>query len=589
MSINHNINPATEDAESFVLKENTDFTPVMGTLSPGIALGVLFCADSSMSEIPPLHVEDTDGEIDRLHSAVTAVKNSLSRARARLLKQGLKDEAVIFDSHIMIVGDENLLAETAESIKREKVCAAHAYQRRMAVVADSLLGQSSEYMKERAADVFDITRQVVSHLTGTTQVIHDKAEDRVIYSYEVTPSMIGQHDVKQLKGILTETGGMSSHAAILARALGIPAITGYRPEQSCKTGDMVAMDAVLKEVHLNPSPEILADFEKRYGIWMDELRKDTLEGQGNAVTSDGEHIHIYANVGGVSTAESAHANGAEGIGLLRTEFLYINKVQEPAEEEQIASLRDIFKLFSGKPVTVRTLDIGGDKEIPWIPTRRGANPLLGVRGVRLYRQEIELFRTHVRAILRAGNGFDIKIMIPMVSAEEEITFVKNILNGAHKDLLSAKIPHIWPVDFGIMGETPAAVIRAREFAGMVDFFSIGTNDLGQYIMAAERGEQELSELLDPLQPALLQSIQMAVSAAHEKGIKATVCGEMAADPVIAKALLAIGADCLSMNAGSIGKVKKMIRSFSLLPSRQIVNEAIFAGSPEKIRKILTDI
>ncbi|MDR0453842.1 MAG: phosphoenolpyruvate--protein phosphotransferase [Deferribacteraceae bacterium] len=540
----------------------------MDMLSPGVAIGVLFCADSSMTEVPVVYVEDTGVETERLYNAVEEVKKNLLTAKAGFTKQKLKNEAEILDAHIMIAGDENLLSETATYIKNEKVCAAYAYQRKMTEVAESLLAERNEYMRGRASDIFDVTRQVIANLLGTAQIISGKTEDHIIYSYELTPSIMGQQDVKQLKGVLTEIGGASSHTAIMARALGIPAITGYKPAGKYKTGDRVVIDAFKKEVYLNPSSEIVADFRQREKKWLDELCRDTQEGQGTAVTLDNIKVPVYANVGNISTAESALLHGAEGVGLLRTEFLYMDSLREPSEDEQIALLSGVLRLFPDKPVTVRTLDIGGDKHIPWLPMRRSHNPLTDIRGVQFYIQEPEFFRTQIRAVLRAGNGFDIKIMIPMVSAPEEIIFVKKTIEDIHNKLLVSGTPHIWPVEFGIMLETPAAVMNASELADMVDFFSIGTNDLGRYIMAKKHTGKEIP---DYIHSVLLRFIRLAVESAHKKEIKVSVCGEIAGDPLAVKTLLAAGVDCLSMNANSIGKVKKMIRDFSVSSSKQIFN------------------
>jgi phosphocarrier protein FPr len=373
---------------------------------------------------------------------------------------------------------------------------------------------------------------------------------------------------------------------VLARALNIPAISGVKINSIAK-GATVVLDTSVPEVIVDPTDEVLADFNERYRLWQEQLSSDRNDSQGQATSLDGYTVPIYGNVGDITTAELAMQNGAEGIGLLRTEFLYMNSRIPPSENMQTIALEAIFSLFSTSPIVVRTLDAGGDKTIFWM--NDGKSSMLGVRGVRLYQEYRDYFITHLKAILRAGAEHDLRIMIPMVSVVEEVELVRGMLARAHELLEQSGTPHKYPVPFGVMIETPAAVFMANELAEIVDFFSIGTNDLCQYVMAAERESKSLEELANPMQPAVLRAIKMVAEAANANNIDISVCGEMAGDPVTAKVLLGLGIKSLSMNANAIGGVKKMIRGTELSAVKDKVAKALQTRAIAQSKNIIMEI
>lgn len=550
------------------------YTQTATTLSVGLCTGTLFRADSMMQDIQPLCVLDPDDEVNRLHKAIEETKNELLKSKNSLIERGFKDEAMIFDAQIMLLEDSEIIDNVRKQVLNQRINAAYLYQQKMLALADAFRSISDVYVRERATDLMDVAGQVLVNLTGVGRVNLEELDSVIIAASEVTPSMIGRCRPEQLKGIITDIGSPFSHVAILARALGIPAIGGFRLPANVSTGNKVILDTSTMDIIFNPDENKLAEFEKRYTEWQIQIRRNLEDGEGSAVTKDGTEIPIYGNVGDVATAEAVLKNGAEGIGLLRTEFLYLNSRTMPSEKEQIQVLKDIFRLFKSRPIYVRTIDIGGDKYIPWLPLKKENNPFMGVRGVRLYPKEYALFYTQLRSILTAGKNCDIKIMIPMISVIDELIFAKTALENAHKELESESIEHAWPVEIGMMVETPSAVLMADELAKLSDFFSIGTNDLGQYIMAAERGERGVEYLLNPMQPALLKAISMTVDAAKRNNIRVSVCGEMAGDPESAKILLGLGIHCLSMNAQSIGRIKRTVRSADMSKLKEASQKAL---------------
>lgn len=562
----------------------------LGMISPGVAVGLIYHANTSMKAFAPRPVEDTAAEEARLDKAVEAVGESIRATRQRLADQGLTQEAAIFDAHLMILRDSEVLTDVKSRIESEKLSAEYVYQQKMSRLAGEFRGMENGYMQERATDVADVARQVVAQLTGDVQAVDSCGEDIILAAREVTPSLLGRWDKDRLKGVLTEIGGASSHVAIIAKAMSIPAITGYKMPDEDMTGKNAVMDASRLEVVIDPAPDVLERYNKLVEDWEDSKKADATDSQGQAISADGVYVPIYGNVGDQATALAAVNNGAEGIGLLRTEFMFLNRRLEPSEDEQASALGDILDLFKDKIVTIRTLDIGGDKQLDWLPLPKEDNPFLGVRGIRLCMQKKDLFLRQLRAILRAADGHEgVKIMIPMVSVTEEVHFARTMLEEAHASLEKDKIAHRWPVPLGIMVETPSSVLLADYLAKVSDFFSIGTNDLSQYIMCAERGGLSFEAgLMDIFQPPVLKSIEMLAAAAHKHKIELSVCGEMAGDPAAAKMLLGLGVDVLSMNGSSIGRVKRMIRKMALKPAAELAHKAADAETPLQARQILSD-
>lgn len=530
------------------------------SLAPGIAMGRLYREGAAVS-CPKREVNDAEAEVRRFDSALAEVKAELQAHEANLVKEGHADEAGIFNAQKLILTDQDLIDEVKKAICAEKLDAAYLYQQKMSKLAADYRKLPGDYLPQRAADINDVASRVLAVLAGQKNIEAEDFGDIILYAGEARPSMIVRFE-NRIRGILTETGGATSHVAILAKTIGIPSISGYHLDESIANGTPIIIDGKNCTVTVDPDSRTEAEFKKNLAGWEEKKRRDFEESKKNAVTTDGVKVYIRANVGEKRDATEAVRYNAEGIGLLRTEFLFLSRANTPGEETQAAMLREILAFFPNDPVTIRTLDIGGDKPLPWLDQPKEENPFLGVRGVRLCQRERRLFTGQLRAILRAAYGFNVKVMSPMISTVEEVCFCKEMLENAHTDLERDGIPHTWPVPFGIMVETPAAALMADKLAAVSDFFSIGSNDLSQYIMAAERGNSDLSDLANARQAAVLRAVSMTAGAAHKAGIPVSVCGEMAGDPALSQLLVGMGITELSMNPGAIGGVKRIITRIS---------------------------
>jgi phosphoenolpyruvate-protein phosphotransferase len=387
-------------------------------------------------------------------------------------------------------------------------------------------------------------------------------------------------------GIMTVGGGPTSHSAILARALGIPAVSGASPTlERLPVGTLVALDGFNGAVWVNPAPAVLAELKARREAWLESRQKLIKVSHTLAETRDGQRVEVFANIGSVQDAQTAVKNGAEGIGLLRTEFLVLTRETPPSETEQLTVLRQIGLAMGDRPVTVRTLDVGGDKEVPYIKLPPEANPFLGVRAIRMSLRNPDLFMVQLRAILRAGADFHFRIMFPMIANVDEVRQARYWLEKAHQQLVDEKLPHIWPIETGIMVEIPSAALLSRALAQEVDFFSIGTNDLTQYTLAAERGNPLLSDLADALHPAVLRLIGEVVVAAHAAGKWVGVCGELAGEPLATPVLVGLGVDELSLNSGGIPRTKSIIRTIDTTEVRLLAKQILETESVSEVRKV----
>ncbi|MDR0638809.1 MAG: phosphoenolpyruvate--protein phosphotransferase [Spirochaetaceae bacterium] len=552
------------------------------SLAPGIAMGRLYRENSVTS--PKEAIDDGDAEIRRLDAAIARVKTELEAQEARLIKAGHADEAGIFNAQKCILMDEDVINEVKKSIRTEKLAASYLYQRTMNKLAADYRELPGAYLPQRAVDINDVASRVLDALSGRKKDAED-AGDIILAAKEVRPSMIVRFE-NSLRGFLSETGGTTSHAAILAKTLGIPALSGYHLDEKVANGTLIIMDGKTGSVTVDPDPQAQAAFKKEIADWEEKKRRDFEDSKKNAVTTDGVKIYVRANVGDTRDAKKAAEYHAEGVGLLRTEFLFLSRPEPPDEKTQIAMLGEILALAGENPVTIRTLDIGGDKPLPWLETEKEENPFLGVRGARFYQKEKRLFMSQLRAILCAGLGHKVKIMIPMISTMEELRFCKETLKTAHTGLAREGIVHAWPVPLGIMVETPAAAVMADHFASLADFFSIGSNDLSQYTMAAERGNSALSELANAYQGAVLRTINIVARAAHKADIPVSVCGEMAGDPLLSQALVGMGITELSMSPGAIGGVKRAITGISRGEAEETARRCLAAATLSEVMDAL---
>lgn len=557
-------------------------------LSEGIALGPLFQYLPALPPLPDYQPDNPQVEWERLQKAIEAAMLVL-QARRQKLSVSLGDEkAAIFDAHLLILDDPVLLDLARDRIFAEGQNAALAWHASLVEVADHYLSLEDPYQKRRQADVLDAGNPVLIALAGGASPGEISLPGpAVLFAPELTPGEVSRLDPQSVLGLVTAHGDKTSHSAILSRALGLPALSGIDlPGLGVEPGSLVALDGFRGLLWIDPDPEVQRELTVRRQQWIDERNQLLSRSHAPAVLRHGRRIEVAANVGSLADARAAAVNGADGIGVLRTEFLYLKRLSPPGEDEQCATLREISRLAGYSPLIVRTLDIGGDKSLPYIHQAIEANPFLGVRGIRLSLAQPDLFMTQLRAILRAGADHDLRIMYPMVASLDEVLQARAVLEQAHLALVKEKLPHRWPIPAGIMIEIPSAALLSQKLAEHVDFFSIGTNDLTQYTLAAERGNPHLADYLDALHPAVLRLVSDVVGAAHQYGKWAGVCGEVAADPLVVPVLIGLGVDELSMNPSDIPRAKEIIRGMDPAAAARLAEKALTCASAREVRELI---
>ncbi|MEB3749356.1 phosphoenolpyruvate--protein phosphotransferase [Geobacillus sp. FSL W8-0032] len=552
--------------------------------SSGIAIAKAYRLETPHLAAEKRTIADVEAEVARLEAAVAKAKEELEAIKQHALEKLGEDKAAIFAAHLLVLDDPELLNPIKEKIQTEQVNAEYALEETASFFISMFEGMDNEYMKERAADIRDVTKRVLAHLLGVT--ISNPSlisEEVVIIAEDLTPSDTAQLDRQYVKGFATDIGGRTSHSAIMARSLEIPAVVGTKAVTAeVKNGDIVVIDGLDGQVVINPSPERLAHYEEkraRYEAQKAEWAKLVDE---PTVTADGVHVELAANIGTPDDVKGALANGAEGIGLYRTEFLYMGRSELPTEEEQVAAYQTVLEQMNGKPVVVRTLDIGGDKELPYLNLPKEMNPFLGFRAIRLCLEMQDMFRTQLRALLRASVHGNLKIMFPMIATLEEFRQAKAILLEEKEALLRQGVPVADGIEVGMMVEIPAAAVMADQFAKEVDFFSIGTNDLIQYTMAADRMNERVSYLYQPYNPAILRLISHVIDAAHREGKWVGMCGEMAGDPIAIPILLALGLDEFSMSATSILPARAQLKQLTKEEAARIKETVLSLGTAEEV-------
>jgi len=559
-------------------------------IAEGIALAPVYHYHLPPLSIPEHSIDDPQVEWMGLQAAISKTKQIILDQRRQTTTRAGEAQAAIFDAHLLILEDPDMLEAVKNTIFIEKKNGAFAWNQQVQHVADQYAALEDPYMKQRSVDVIDVGNQALYALFGEDRTAAIQfSQPVVLVAEELTPAQTTQLDLKQVFGVITVVGGPTSHSAILARSLGIPAITGA-PNSILQVaeGTLVGLDGFSGTYWMAPSPEVQNELESRRMEWIKKRESLLLASRQPAVTLDGHKVEVAANVGNLEDAQAALKNGADGIGLLRTEFLFLTRQTPPDEEEQYTALCDIGSTLNPYPVIVRTLDVGGDKPLPYIDLPPEANPFLGVRAIRLCLQKPDLFRTQLRAILRAALQANLRIMFPMIAGIEEVRQARQALLEAHQSLEKEGIPHRYPIETGIMVEIPSSALLAPSIAPEVDFFSIGTNDLTQYTLAAERGNPSLSYLADAMHPAVLNLIQKVAEAAHQHGKWVGVCGELAGDPVAAPILVGLGVDELSMNPGSVPRVKDLLRRVELKTAQEWAGRVLATESAAAARKIAQD-
>lgn len=553
-------------------------------VSPGIAIGPARIFRPTLPDLPTHRSTQPQAEWDTLTAAIARARTQIAGTRDAVLRRADQYTAAIFEAHLLILDDEAVCAPVHERIFRDKQNAALAWHTAIEETAASYRALDDEYLRARAADVEDVGRQVLLNLLDTSSDAPLFTEPGILVAADLTPADTAQLNTQLVLGICTAAGGPTSHSAILARSLGIPAVAGMGERVLSLAEDTpLIMDGETGQVWPNPQTAILKDYQQRAVAYRAAQAAAKAASASVAVTGDGRRIEIVANVGSVADARAAVESGAEGVGLFRTEFLFLDRRTAPGEDEQVAAYRAVAAVMGNRPVIIRTLDAGGDKPLPYLDMGVEANPFLGWRAIRLCLAQPELFKTQLRAIVRVAAEFPTKIMFPMIATLAEWRAARALLEEARLEVLKRGLPVPDRVETGIMVEIPSAAVRAAQFAAEVDFFSIGTNDLTQYTLAAERGNPRVANLSDAFEPAVLELIRQTVNAAHAHGKWVGICGELAGDPVAVPLLVGLGIDELSMSAPAIPRVKQIVRTLDYSLTQTYTQAALLLENATMIR------
>ncbi|WP_182201262.1 phosphoenolpyruvate--protein phosphotransferase [Paraliobacillus salinarum] len=532
--------------------------------SNGVAIAKAYKLEAPDLSFDKKVIDDVEAEVTRLNDALDISKKELETIKENARKTLGDEHAEIFSAHLLVLGDPELINPIEDNIKTNKVNAESALDETATMFVNMFKAMDNEYMRERAADIQDVTKRVMAHLLNVS--FPDPAlidEEVIVLAEDLTPSDTAQLNKQFVKGFTTNIGGRTSHSAIMARSLEIPAVVGTKTiTNDAKEGDTIIVDGIDGHVIINPSDDVIkqyeqkqADFEKQKEIWAKLKDEPT-------VSSDGKHVELVANIGTPEDVTGIINNGGEGVGLYRTEFLYMGKSELPTEDEQFEAYKSVLEQMGDKPVVVRTLDIGGDKELSYLDLPKEMNPFLGFRAIRLCLERDDIFRVQLRALLRASTYGNLKIMFPMIATLNEFREAKQLLLEEKQNLQKEGVEVSDNIEVGIMVEIPSTAVIARQFAKEVDFFSIGTNDLIQYTMAADRMNERVSYLYQPYHPAILNLVNNVIEAAHAEGKWAGMCGEMAGDSIAIPILLGLGLDEFSMSATSILPARTQIKDLS---------------------------
>lgn len=559
--------------------------------SPGIVIAKALVYEKIQAEVNKNKIEDIKAEITKFQSAIQSSHEQLELIRIKAISELGEEEGAIFEAHAMVLDDPEFVEGVEAEITDNHLGADYAVQ----VVTDrfyEIFDQMDDpYFSARAADIKDVGNRVLQNILGIVQAdLSSLDEDVIIIADDLTPSDTAQMDKKRVKGFATNIGSRTSHTAIMARSLEIPAVLGLGDiTETVKTGNLMVVDGLTGKVCVNPTAEQLEFYENEKQKYLNYLKELEELKDLEAVTLDGRKVELVGNIGEPNDVAGVLKNGGVGVGLYRTEFLYMNSDVMPSEEKQFAAYRSVMEAFPDGPVIIRTLDIGGDKKLPYLAMNEELNPFLGLRAIRLCFKEVGLFKIQLRAILRASVYGHAHIMFPMISSITEVRQAKAILQDCMKELDEEQLPYDKTVKVGVMIEIPAAAIAADIISKEVDFFSIGTNDLCQYTLAVDRMNQEVSYLYDPFNPAILRLIkQVTITSDKKENFFTGMCGEMAGDPLAAVLLLGLGLNEFSMSALSIPQIKKIIRSVRYEDAKKIAEAALNMDTGEEIMDFVQD-
>ncbi|MGD0622353.1 MAG: phosphoenolpyruvate--protein phosphotransferase [Thermacetogeniaceae bacterium] len=559
--------------------------------SPGIAIGEAYVYSKGRVNVYNSSIDqmNKDTEIKRFQDAVAASKKQLEVIYLDVLKKMGEDEAEIFKAHMMLLEDPMLQEKTYEAIRSRSINAEVALNSTLEEICGMLANLDDEYIRERAADIKDVGDRILNNLTGRNlyNPLSRLVKDVIVVSKELVPSDTAQMRADKVLGFATEMGGKTSHVAIMARSLEMPAVVGVRNIASIvNEGDILIVDGNEGIVSVNPTESELEEYKQKKAKYTAECIELEKLRSLDAVTLDGKKVELAANIGMPDDVDAALRYGAKGVGLYRTEFLYMNRDLLPSEEDQFMAYKKVAEEMRDYSVIIRTLDIGGDKGLPYIDFPEELNPFLGWRAIRLCLDRTDILKTQLRAILRASHYGKLMIMYPMITSISEIKKANSVLKEAKEELQAESLPFDENILVGIMVETPAAAIIADKLIQEVDYFSIGTNDLTQYTLAVDRGNEKISQMYQPLHPAVLRLVKYAIDTSHADGKWTGICGELAGDEKATLLLLGLGLDEFSMSAAAIPRIKKIIRSSSYEESRKIAEKALSMNTAEEVAEYL---
>ncbi len=555
--------------------------------SNGVVVAKIYKLEHPTFEIKRVSADSTE-ELKKFDRALEKTREDIARIQKAAVGRLSDDELAIFDAHMMVANDPELLDQVKGIVNSEKVNVEFAVDQVAGTFIGMFEAMDDDYFRERAADIKDVTYRIKCHILDV--LIPDLSlidEECVIVAKDLTPSDTAQLNKKYAKGFATEIGGRTSHSAIMARSLEIPAVVGCTGIMNAVNhGDTIAMDAIAGEIIVNPTEEQVQDYLSKAQVFLRVKEGLKVLKDVPSVTVDGHEVELVGNIGSPEDAKSVLENGGEGVGLYRTEFLYMNATELPPEEDQFVAYKAVLEVMKDKPVVVRTLDIGGDKKLPYLPIPEEMNPFLGYRAIRLCLDQPEVFRPQVRALLRASVYGHLCIMFPMIATVDEFKKAKAFVMNEKATLIKEGYQVSDNFEVGMMVEIPAAAVLADQFAKIADFFSIGTNDLIQYSMAADRMSEKVSYLYQPLNPSLLRLIKMTIDGAHKEGKWCGMCGEMAGDELAVPLLLGLGLDEFSMSATSILPARKMVRELKQSDMIALANQALQMSTAEEVEELV---
>ena len=560
--------------------------------SPGVVFGkaLVLKEEPIVLNTQKISADQNDAEVAKFYAGREKTAAQLNSIHEKALRTLGAEKAAIFEGHLMILEDEELEEEILAYLKENLVTADVATNKIIDQQVAVLSEIDDEYLKERAGDIRDIGNRLLRNILGMHIVdLGDIQEESILVAYDLTPSETAQLNLDKVLGFITDIGGRTSHTSIMARSLELPAIVGTNDITAhVKTGDLVILDAISNQIHINPSETEIAAFKAQQEKLAAEKAELAKLKELPAETLDGHRIEVAGNIGTIRDVDGVLRNGGESVGLYRTEFLFMDRASLPGEEEQFEAYKEIVEAMEGKQVVLRTMDIGGDKELPYLDLPKEMNPFLGWRAVRIGLTRREILDTQLRAVLRASAFGKLAVMFPMIISVEEIRELKSIVAELKAQLRAEGHAFDENLQLGVMVETPSAAVNARHLAKEVDFFSIGTNDLTQYTLAVDRGNEIIAHLYNPLTPSVLNLIKQVIDASHAEGKWTGMCGELAGDVRATALLLGMGLDEFSMSAISVPHVKKLARSISYADAKALADEALAQPTAADIERLVND-